>query len=795
MKHLKCMLAGAMLGIAPALTAQISIEQSGWKWEIGEDGCAERLIFQPKKNADTIPFFQEGNHAGPSFYLKTEGNERRAAWHPDGYASYVGEIDGIQCRLTYTDYNGKPAIRVRIKNASHTKFQPQKAGLKLGIDTYMDQYPQWFGKYFPTLMRNEKTHFYGYMQTPGGQILALASPDPIASWSVDYNLGYQDPAPYWFYGHRIESLNLDLMNALPLPDRHPQHLYELAQGETREWTIAFLPIPQIGKLEETIAASVDIPLFDIGQTSYKAGEEATCLLYAHHPQVRITDSEGKEIQTEVSPAGKGCYQIRARLENPGLYTLTAHSDGKQAEAILTVHQPWQWVMKRARENAWRFHQKPTSHAESWYGFYSAFLAARYFPDKELDKKLDDYFELLYTQLHDSIKVEPLYYATRIQNTSTTIGMLVDRFEAKGDVNDLERAARLGDWLIRSAQREDGAYCNHGTIYTSVIYVAKSMLELALAERNLAPGDKVWDERAKRHYDSAKRAIDQLVSAQGNFQTEGEHTFEDGMISCSALQIGMLAILEKDPAAKKRYTEAMLSILDSHACLTQLRVPDARRRQGTMRFWDTQYDVQTLPNMFNSPHGWSAWRAYATYYAYLLTGDEKWLLQTYNAMGAFSNLIDSSGKLRWAFVVDPYLEVEQACSADTQVDFSTPSFGNPHPKLYDTRHFIIGEEYVNMISDWQTVNTQDNDVHEVFKCLGETFLTNAFIVERADGSIVGYNCQVRQQGNEITVTPDEPQITNLHVNLRRAHAVRFKSAKGTKMQELPAGYMNFLNDKQ
>lgn len=34
--------------------------------------------------------------------------------------------------------------------------------------------------------------------------------------------------------------------------------------------------------------------------------------------------------------------------------------------------------EKARENVARYHQKPTSHAESWYGFYSAFLAARYF---------------------------------------------------------------------------------------------------------------------------------------------------------------------------------------------------------------------------------------------------------------------------------------------------------------------------------------------------------------------------------------------------------------------------------
>ena len=218
---------------------------------------------------------------------------------------------------------------------------------------------------------------------------------------------------------------------------------------------------------------------------------------------------------------------------------------------------------------------------------------------------------------------------------------------------------------------------------------------------------------------------------------------------------------------------MLKILKSHDCLTQLRVPDARRRGGTMRYWEAQYDVQMLPNMFNSPHGWSGWRAYATYYAYLLTGDEQWLLQTYNAMGAFSHLIDyRTGDLRWAFVVDPYLQVRQTCSADTHVTEDSLSFGNPHPDLYDTRTFVIGEQYVNMISDWQTVNTQDKDVHEVFKFLGEAMLANAFVVERADGTVVGYNCKVTSRGGTLYVDADEKQITNLHCNLRKAHKVSF-----------------------
>lgn len=90
-----------------------------------------------------------------------------------------------------------------------------------------------------------------------------------------------------------------------------------------------------------------------------------------------------------------------------------------------------------------------------------------------------------------------------------------------------------------------------------------MLELTLVERELGKTESVWKEAADRHYASAKRAIDQLVASQGDFETEGELTFEDGMVSCSALQIGMLALMQQDEKERKHYTDAMLQILNSH----------------------------------------------------------------------------------------------------------------------------------------------------------------------------------------------------------------------------------------
>lgn len=768
-------------------TAQTTLWKSNsWEGHISSQGTLEQLIFKGAVR-DTVPFFQQMKNAGPSFYADLGQGEHVASWIPDGHRSFRASIAGVECRLTYREWKGQPAFQVTLDNQSPVPFQPVKAGLRLGIDTYMDQYPAWFGKYFPTLMMNEKTHFYGYLQTPSGKVLAVVSPQPIASWSVDYNLGYQDPSPHWFMGHRIESLNLDLMNALPLPAHCPQNLWNLKQGEQKSWTIALVEVDSLADFEETVHEVAGFPMIQMAQTVYEPGQTATFEVLAAHPQVQITDGQGKPMNATVQSMGGDRYQIACKLPQVGLYSVTVKADGREVQGILSAHASWQWTLEQARAAALKYHQKATSHIESWYGFHSSFLTAKFFPKKSLDEALRSRFDYLFNLLHDADKMEPKYFASRIQNTSGTIGLLVDKYEAYGDEADLKNASRLADWLMNTWQRADGAYVNHHIVYTSVIYVAKSMLELTLAEWKLGKKQSEWKAAGDRHYASAKRAIDQLVASQGDFETEGELTFEDGMISCSALQIGMLALMQPDEAERKHYTEAMLQILNSHDCLAQLRVPDARRRGGTMRYWEAQYDVQMLPNMFNSPHGWSGWRAYATYYAYLLTGDERWLQETYNAMGAFSNLIDyRTGDLRWAFVVDPYLQVKQACSADTHVTADSLSFGNPHPELYETREFVIGEQYVNMVSDWQTVNTQDNDVHELFKCMGEAMLTNAFIVERSDGTVVGYNCQVTRQGNHLRVKASEKQMTHLHGNLKGAFTVSFNGER----KALPSNFLGW-----
>lgn len=671
---------------------------------------------------------------------------------------------GIEYSIDIDSADRSETITLHLRNTRRTPFQPLKAGLKLGVDTYMDQYPDWYEKYFPTMAVCEPDHFYGYLQSPGGKIKAIVSADPIASWSLDYNLGYQTPE-HWFFGHRIECLNLDVLCRGPLPGHHPHDQWQLAPGEERSWTIQIIDLDKIDDFEKAVFRHTGAPVLVMERTSCAPDDSLAIEVLAVDPLLSI---DGKKICLQ--KVGDDLWRGFYRATTPGIKTVIVNDGARSASGTIAVRHPWHSTMKLARLAADRYKQKPTSHVESWYGFHTAFEVARIMPDSTIDSTLNARFDMIIDKIFDRTTGRPYKYQNRIQNVSSTIGILADRYMAYGNIADLELAERMADYLL-SCQHSDGAYMNGHTDYTSVIYPAKSMFELADAEHSAGRR-----KQAARFEVSARRAIDRLAAIDGDLQTEGELTYEDGMISCSALQLGELALRTKNAKERRRYTDAMLKLLNGHDCLTQLRVPDGRRRGGTMRFWEAQYDVFMLPNMISSPHGWSAWRAYATYYAYLLTGEERWLRETFDAASAFAALIDhKTGDLNWAFVVDPFVQALQVCEPDFTYTAEDDTYGNPHPECYPNRKIIVGEQYVPMIADWQTIVSSDNDVHECFKFIAEAVLCNAFVVERPDGSIGTYNCRAERCGDELHVAASELQINTLYTNLHTPFTVVFDGA--------------------
>lgn len=187
-------------------------------------------------------------------------------------------------------------------------------------------------------------------------------------------------------------------------------------------------------------------------------------------------------------------------------------------------------------------------------------------------------------------------------------------------------------------------------------------------------------------------------------------------------------------------------------------------QATLRFWEARYDVNYNANMLNTPHGWTSWKTYATYYLYLLTGKWEYLADTRDTMGACMQTIDENGVLRWAFVPDPSVRVDRIAPAE-----------NGGIRLEQA---VVSEQYVPTVSDWYrqpqgTLPMQyiryfakpstwekdlggscDNDVHEHFKCLHETLFGKAFVHIEDDMQVRLLNAYTDKDGYR----SDDPDVT-------------------------------------
>lgn len=655
------------------------------------------------KSVKEIPF--RNDEYGCLFYVVDKG--KTVVLYPDkqGYSVY----GGIKLRLTKEVVNDVMHMGIDVFSEEETTVSA--CGLRMGIDCYMSSYPSWNSKLFPTALRCESNGFWGCCMSPTGDILAIASPSDIVSWKNEYNHGRD-------VGHRIYTFSAEFIQRDVTPSRHIRREcwhagekagYDLYIGYVKDRKDAYSFIRRYAGIDIKIPESFVLE---------KRGTDLPC---------------GRHIVS-----GKG-----------------------EAEASVYVRRDWMYYLDCGRKNAERMQQKPGTHVESWYGFFTMAAYADVTKDKDYAMRLEKEFLQFYDRLtrvdcfgRRRMRRETLPH--RLQNVSGMISLLADMYSVTGDERYLDDADDFARWLMH-LQFLDGSYRSHGVHYTCVIYPAKSMLELALTARKAGR-----IKQAYKYYRSAYRAIRDLLRRLDNIQTEGEMTFEDGMISCEALQLAYLATMLRGEE-RQAYTRAAEYILKKHACLEQKFIPDCRTYGATLRYWEARYDVNFNANMLNTPHGWTSWKTYATYYLYLLTGKWEYLADTRDTMGACMQTVDENGVLRWAFVPDPNvrgirmmpdgkggIRLEESVASEEYIPVVSDWYRQPEGSL--------PMQYIRNFNDPSCIKKEyggscDNDVHEHFKCLHETMLGKAFIHREDDGRILTVNAYPDGKG----YMSDEPYI--------------------------------------
>lgn len=639
---------------------------------------------------------------GKNFYIEKNGKIQLIPYKCEKYE---------KCGLEFSvkEKIDDDVLEIFIEVTPKVKVDFERFGFRLGIDTYMESYPQWNDKYFPTALRCEKNGFWSCFMAPNGKMLSVCSPSKIVSWKNEYNKSFGGDV-----GHRIYTSCVEFYNSYKQPARHIEN-NAFNIGETLCFKLYYSEVSDENELHDFVEKYSKIHIPRVNRFTLEKGESLFI--------------DGKKYDENL-PDG-----------------LNFIKNNNFAELSVFVRKDWFYYLKCAAEKADVCQQKPGSHCESWYGFFTMAQYAQIIKNdeytKQLCKKFDSFFKTL-TKGNRYRKLKKKAYPHRLQNASSLISLLVDFFELTNDLKYLNYANDMADWLMK-LQSTDGSYRSHGVHYTCVIYPAKSMLELSVAENTAG-----LTERCRVHYNSAYRAVKNLAELMDNIETEGQMTFEDGMISCECLQIGCLATLLPNGEEKTFLTNCAEVLMKKHRCLEQNFLPDCRVRGCTLRFWEARYDLNFFANMLNCPHGWTSWKNYASYYLYLLTGKFEYLEDLMNTMGACMQCVDENGNLNWGFVADPCIVGQRLKSNCTK---SNVGFDKS----------VVGEEYLPMISDWfkhsdkklqfqyiRNLNVKyfwkkdfggscDNDVHEHFKCLCETVFGKSFIHEKENGQIEMYNC--------------------------------------------------------
>ena len=662
------------------------------------DKYAQSIVFEDKDGAQCVEFTKERNR-------------------------YIGFCRGIRFeKKAYVD-NGRLTCEICIKTGDRIPDY-KYIDFRCGFDSYMAQYPAWDRQFFPTFLRCEKTHFWGYFSRTDGKKLAVACDGKLVSWRNYYNRVYYDPENPDDPGHRVYTTSLSLFCSLKQPARHPEN--KLEANRVYLFRFVFGICDSFDELNEFYDSVLNIHLLKAKKWTLERGE--TISIERDGGEYLLADESGNVLDLDKP------------LNKSGRYYLTHKKGARQSEALFFVREEPIVYLRTGAIAAMKREQFASTNCETYYGFFAIFAYLCECKDEEfLCKALEKLEVFLHTILTQDGDMEKSSNPERIQNYTTVISILTLAYRASRHTKYLDIAEHLAKIFIKS-QADDGAYYSKGVHYTCVIYPAKSLFELCAVLKEVG-------RDYKEVYSSAMLACENLRRLKTRIGTEGEHTFEDGMISCESLQLALAGLLNYGEE-RNLYREAAAEVLDMHRCLEIEYAPDARYRGATLRHWEAHYDILCSRNMMTSPHGWTSWKTYAQFYLYELTNNPDYLVAYFDTLGACLQCADTVNEdVNWAFVVDPCVEANK---------FVESKNGGI---LKDD---VFGEEYLPCISTWWRADPSvvsvgygdprfgyvegrargaccDNDVFEHFKCLQEVGMRA--VLHEADNEWIAYNCKI------------------------------------------------------
>lgn len=600
------------------------------------------LIFKDNKIMFSDDQFENAINVCPlcvSYTLKTENIKKQKRVECTPYVSRKdffdenGYASETQTSLTVEQVDGGLEFLVSTKSTALSEFGiylPFNFMSKLGGGDWKRQYL--LNSPYKSIY-NE--HIYVYFSSPSGRNLIVVAQSPIDGWKMDYS-------PY-VGGHFFDNFKL-LANF----DR----AYK-TKSKRSQFSFSVFEVKDFNEAQRIVAKRLNLPVATYVENGGEFGKEIDISVFGECDSLLVgtktypvVDGKAKvkidfEGDCHVIPFFKGkkgldCtvygYKSVMDLYKKAMDSVS-FSDIKKTDGNLCEHQCWVSAMLR-------FMLKQGKNEE-----YERKVKLLLDVVTEKDEKKARHDITIFDKPQNGYPAYHIYKSNRIQEQFFGITILLDAFKYFGREEYLIYAENALDTALSIYQKQGGGLIRYSDYYKmdcDYSTVCCPMIPIV----DMANFYKDKDQKKYEKYkNSASMLAEHLFNRGYSFPTETEETdqateeMEDGSISCTALSLLYYCANVQNNQA---YVNKALEILSVHEAWVA-NTPISQIYHSSLRWWETRWEGDKDGPALCMAHGWSIWRAEADYWAYVLTGEEKYRL---GAMGGFTGnfaKIDKKGK--------------------------------------------------------------------------------------------------------------------------------------------------------